>query len=421
MKTSTDSVTTAIYQDATLKKDGTQTLYLRLTVNRKIKTFATGIAIPSKFWDKNKQQIKTHVAGLANARDLASNLATQKADLDKIILDLQSKKQPVTIASIERVMLKATRTNLVAYCEWRRECEKAQRARGTWVGYGSKIAALKKFDPDVELAEVTTRWLEEFTEWLFALGEYKNNTIVSFQEYLRKIFQYAAKHGDIAENPFLHFGKLRRKAVEKHYLTSEELTRLLEMYHQGFFLTENLPKKYRYGRKDSYHQSLQRLLASCFCGLRFSDISKLKPSDFHGTYFSIVMKKGKEPLRIPINKSLRSVLNLEEGAKSVLDGRNFTNGMTNAKLAVIMELAKIDKHITFHSGRHTFAIMGLEMGIPIEVVSHILGHHDLATTQIYARVVDKQKTREMAKMDAFVLNTVQPTSLGPKMAFMKQG
>jgi site-specific recombinase XerD len=67
-----------------------------------------------------------------------------------------------------------------------------------------------------------------------------------------------------------------------------------------------------------------------------------------------------------------------------------------------MEIAGIDKHITFHSGRHTFAIMALEVGIPIEVVSNILGHSNLGITQIYARVVDQQKTREMAKMDAFM-------------------
>ena len=67
-----------------------------------------------------------------------------------------------------------------------------------------------------------------------------------------------------------------------------------------------------------------------------------------------------------------------------------------------MEIARIGKHITFHSGRHTFAIMALEVGSPVEVVSHILGHSNLSITQVYARVVDSQKTREMSKMDVFM-------------------
>jgi site-specific recombinase XerD len=104
---------------------------------------------------------------------------------------------------------------------------------------------------------------------------------------------------------------------------------------------------------------------------------------------------------------LRSILNLDEGAKSVFDGRVYSNIHTNNHLATMMEVAKINKHITFHCARHTFAIMALEVGMPIEVVSHVLGHSNLSITQVYARVVDIQKTREMAKMDAFMPSIMQ--------------
>ncbi len=402
MKPSRNSATTAAYQDATLKKDGTQTIYLRMTIDRKIKTFPTGIAIPSKFWDKAKQQVKLNISGLPNAREIAANLATQKNALDKMILDLQAKGEAVTFASVERRMASGSRTNLIDYCIWRRDCEVSQRAKGTIIAYNSHIANLRKYDPQIEISAITTRWLEEYKESLFSGGKLKNNSIFASFGYLQKILNYATKHGDLASNPFLHFEKTKWQTVEKQYLTSEELTKLMEMYHVGAFLSENLPAKYKHGGKNSHHHCLQQFLASCFCGLRFSDIAKLKPKDFHGSYLSIVMKKTSEPLRIPINSPLRSVLNLNEGATSVFQGRNYVNSHMNAKLTEIMEIAGIDKHITFHSGRHTFAIMALEVGIPIEVVSHILGHSNLSITQVYARVVDQQKTREMAKMDAFM-------------------
>lgn len=396
------SATTAIYQDAAVKKDGTQTLYLRLTIDRKIKTFPTGIAIPAKYWDKARQQVKLSLAGLANNREIAANLNAQKAALDKVILELQAKGEAVTFAAVERRMSSGSKSKLIDYCIWRRDCEAAQKAVGTVKGFNAYISILRRYDPDVEVADVTTRWLEEFQEWLFAKGSHKSNSILAIIRYLQKIINYAALHGDIAANPFLHFRKLKLQSVEKQYLTGAELTKLLGMFQKGAFRSANLPKEYAKTGKDSHHICLQRFLASCFSGLRYSDIARLNPENFHGNYLSIVMKKTSEPLRIPINAPLRSVLNLEEGSRHVFGGKTFVPGYMNERLADIMEMTGIKKHITFHCARHTFAIMALEVGMPIEVVSHILGHSNLSITQVYARVVDQQKTREMAKMDDFM-------------------
>jgi site-specific recombinase XerD len=413
------SVTTAVYQDSAKKKDGTQSIYLRVTIERKIKTFPTGISIPAKFWDKDRQQVKLTVSGLANARELSAILNDKKAVLDKAIFELQGKKEAVTFASIERKLQSGSRSKLVDYCAWRNECEANQLSEGTVRLNGYKIALLKNFDADVELSAVTTSWLEQFQGFLFTNGTMKNNTIRNVMKYLVKIFNYAYKHGDIDTNPFKHFNKLKYQAVDRQYLTRVELARLLKMYTDGDLLTANLPSGCKGGSSNGLHHCLQQFLASCFTGLRFSDIAKLKPLDFHGEYLSIVMKKTKEPLRIPINAPLRSVLNLHEGAKSVFLGAVTSNPRINDKLEQIMALAGIKKHITFHCARHTFAIMALELGMPIEVVSHILGHGNLSVTQIYARVVDAQKTREMAKMDAFMATIETPTTPEPKAVFLR--
>ena len=139
MKTPSKSATTATYQDAAMRKDGTQTIYLRLTIDRKIKTFPTGIAIHSKFWDKARQVVKVNVAGLANAREIATKLSEQKAALEKIIFDLQGKGEALTFASVERKLSSGTRAKLIDYCIWRRDCEATQRAKGTVKGYNCQI------------------------------------------------------------------------------------------------------------------------------------------------------------------------------------------------------------------------------------------------------------------------------------------
>ncbi|WP_017730777.1 tyrosine-type recombinase/integrase [Nafulsella turpanensis] len=78
------------------------------------------------------------------------------------------------------------------------------------------------------------------------------------------------------------------------------------------------------------------------------------------------------------------------------------NGTTNNYLKEIMQIAGINKHITFHCARHTFAITSLILGLKLEVVSDILGHSEISTTQRYARIVDRLREKKMDKWDQLV-------------------
>jgi integrase len=79
--------------------------------------------------------------------------------------------------------------------------------------------------------------------------------------------------------------------------------------------------------------------------------------------------------------------------------RVLSNQKTNSYLKEIIKIAGIDKVITFHSGRHTLATLGLDMGIPLKVVSKILGHTQIKMTELYAKVNDGLKHQEMMKLD----------------------
>jgi integrase/recombinase XerC len=89
--------------------------------------------------------------------------------------------------------------------------------------------------------------------------------------------------------------------------------------------------------------------------------------------------------------------------KKIIDSqkvfRVLSNQKTNEHLKEIIKIAEIEKNITFHSARHTLATIGLEKGIPIEVISKILGHTEIKMTQIYAKVNDSLKYQEMQKLD----------------------
>lgn len=132
------------------------------------------------------------------------------------------------------------------------------------------------------------------------------------------------------------------------------------------------------------------------CGLRISDIRKLKWGDLQHTgehvRIEIKMQKTKEPLYLPISDEALKWLPERDGAKD----RDLIfelpyEGTVNDNLQLWAKNAGIAKHISFHVARHTHATMLLTLGADLYTVSKLLGHKNIETTQIYAKIVDKKK------------------------------
>jgi len=117
-------------------------------------------------------------------------------------------------------------------------------------------------------------------------------------------------------------------------------------------------------------------------------------SDGKKTFFiRITMHKTKDPVSIPlIDKAAKMI---SEGFEAQKVFRVPTNQVSNRFLKEISELAGIKKQITFHVSRHTFATNSITLGIPVEVVSKLLGHTNIKTTMIYSKVVDSVKVHYM--------------------------
>ena len=109
------------------------------------------------------------------------------------------------------------------------------------------------------------------------------------------------------------------------------------------------------------------------------------------------MHKTQDDVSIPLPP--QAIVLLEEGFQNQRVFKVNANQVTNRYLKEISEKAKIKKKITFHCARHTFATISLSIGIPLEVVSKLLGHKDLKTTMIYAKILDDLKIKYMEKWD----------------------
>ena len=152
-------------------------------------------------------------------------------------------------------------------------------------------------------------------------------------------------------------------------------------------------------------QVRQAYLFSCFCGLRISDIRKLRWRDLSmsgGQWrASVVMTKTIHPVYIPL--SSQAVKWLPERGDCTPDGLVFGGLPNEGNLCVNLknwaEKAGVKKNVTFHTARHSCAVLLLTLGADIYTVSKILGHRSVRATQVYAKIVDKNKDDAIALVD----------------------
>jgi site-specific recombinase XerD len=144
-------------------------------------------------------------------------------------------------------------------------------------------------------------------------------------------------------------------------------------------------------------------LFSCFTGLAYSDVRKLTPKDFYtynGTMFIITNRsKTDEESAIPLMPQAAAIVQKYNNPESDRLLPIPSNQRMNSYLKEIQALCNIPIEMTTHVARHTFATtVTLENGVPIETVSRMLGHADLSTTQIYARITRQKLADDMAKL-----------------------
>lgn len=211
------------------------------------------------------------------------------------------------------------------------------------------------------------------------------NTIAKHMRQLRTLVNEAINQGYIHSDayPFRKF-KIRQEKGHHEFLTPDELKRL-----------ESL------GIKDKkLRHVLDAFLFCCYVGLRFSDFCQLQASNFikiNGKKWLYLksIKTGVE-IRIPLH------LLFEGRPLAILDRYNITdfanlgsNSETNKALVELASLARIKKHITYHTARHTCATLLIHQGVPITTVQKLLGHTSIKTTEIYSEVLSNTIVKDL--------------------------
>ena len=222
--------------------------------------------------------------------------------------------------------------------------------------------------------------------------ELSPNTKHLYFSTFMSILNKAARDGIIARNEAKRADEAllpKKIKTEKAYLTKDELKRLIET---------------QYGTKNIIRNMF---LFGCATGLRFSDIVSLKWSnltDINGRiYFSKKQIKTENLITAPLSAmALRLLPKRREGDNGFVFKEAPDNECVNVFLKKWVVRAGISKKITFHSSRHTFATLILSEGADLYTVSKLLGHSDIKTTQIYAKIVDESKNKAIDLLPDFL-------------------
>lgn len=279
------------------------------------------------------------------------------------------------------------------------EARLGKDTRGNWGNWRSCLKHLEKYESnqDITFADITPKWVQGFKDYLekeaCAWGcdfrerikdhPLSRNSKLSYFNKLRACLNQAFEDRIISRNPMQGIEGFKAEEGTRMYLTLEEVKLLVQT-------------------ECEYPNIKRAFLFSCLTGLRRSDILKLTWGEVHqqGDYTRIIFKQKKTGGQeyLDINDQAAKLM----GERGANDEPVFTDihspSCTNEAIKRWVLRSGIKKDITFHCGRHTFAVLMLDLGTDIYTVSKLLGHRELSTTQIYAKVLDKNKQAAVSKI-----------------------
>lgn len=381
------------------KKNGLVPIMCRITVNGTQSAFSTKLNISSSNWDLKYGRV---LGKSREAQDVNSKLDKIRLGIEECYSKILKNEGTVNSAKLKNTLLgmESGELTFFKFCEqFLLDFEKKVNS-GLWVigsyrKYRTLIKHLHNFArvkygySDVSFNDLTCDFVQEFDYYLRDDHHLGHNTVWVYMIGFTTLCRLAMSRKHLAFNPFSEY-KNTKKDKDRGYLLRNELEQLV---------TFNCATK-----KDELVKDL--FVFSCFTGLSYSDMKSLKNSHlqefFDGNRWIIIRRKktatSSNVMLLDIPKMI-----IEKYAGSSKDVKVFpvpSNTVCNDSLKRISQMIDClkEKKVTFHLARHTFATLFLSEGVPLESLSKMLGHKNIATTQIYAKILNEKVGKDMQKV-----------------------
>lgn len=377
--------------------NGLVPIYTRITINGKRIELSTNRFVEISKWSTEAGKMK---GTSEEARSINNHLDLLKNQIRDAEMEIIHKKTPVTTETIKSKLLgvdERARMLVPIFQDHNNKIKELvgkEYAPGTLERYTTSLKHTIEFMQwkynvsDIDITKIDHAFITDYEFWLRSVRNCANNTAVKYLKNFNKIIKLCLANDWLDKNPFANY-KSKVKEVERVYLTEAEIQSIIEKDLK----TERL--------------SLVRdiFLFSCFTGLAYIDVKNLTKSHISigidgEKWIFTHRQKTESASKIPILPVTQMIIDKYENYPQCINEDKLlpilSNQKMNAYLKEIAGVCEIDKVLTFHIARHTFATtVTLTNGVPIESVSKMLGHKNLRTTQHYAKILDRKVSDDM--------------------------
>lgn len=348
-------------------------IQLEVRYNKERKFIGTGVRV-------FKGQFKNgRVVGRMDADALNDKINVLYSQVHEIYNESIKKNIPFNLSMLDNGKVELSDTPFLDFCTKRTEekrCSAATRRQNRLF-----CNLLKMFGGILSFDDITLPNINTFDHWLKTHQGVKtgrpltDNSVKAYHSRMRAFISEAVSFGLISHNPYSQFKSGRCKTMPRMYLTMDEIDMLRSWQP---------PTKAR-------QQALDLFLIQCYTGLSYSDLMATDFTKAENHNGNLIL-----PRTTRVKTGTQFYIMLLPPVVDILERYDYHLPHIclvgySKQLALIEAETNIGKHITSHVGRHTFATtIALGSGIPIEVVSKMLGHTNIQTTQIYAKILPKQ-------------------------------
>ncbi len=387
----------AFYLGGRTRKDGKETILYRISVGyKRLQMGSTGHSVLSSLWSTNQSRV---VGDTNEARFINSELDNMESDLRTIFRRMEF-SESFSLEKIKEAYLhqgeQSISRSFLSYFDNTIKLKEEEVGRGIVLGTVKKYRTTRKcFEEflnkklkrkDVSFSEINYKLIMNFERYLRVETGIQNNTVVVRLKCIRAVIHEAMREGILPDDPTKDV-QMSFSPVDRGFLTEEEVMKLMNYE----FEIERLEKV-----RDFF-------VFSCFTGLAYTDLAAL-------TYKNIVemgdrtwIVKSREKTKVASNVPLLEIplQIIEKYRGKAKDNHVFpvmTNQRMNSYLKEIADVCGVDKNLTFHLARHTFGTLMVSLGVPFDSVSKMMGHTNMKTTMIYARITNKKIGEDMDKI-----------------------